>query len=243
MYHNQPASCLATKHFAAGPSMQKTAPPFIAVLLTLAVSLPAAADDPLLEHDILPLLTKNCMGCHGGLKQEGGLDLRTLPSMLAGGDSGPAIERGKAGESALWQRIEADEMPPGESKLSSSEKETIRRWISAGMPTVAERRAGKVDPLLAAGEKHDPQQVAETIDRHIDAKLAAAKLSPAERSGDAIDAFPRGPSVEERLAEIRRRIQDAVEYPPLARRRRLEGVARVAFDAAHCLDPPDGEGT
>ena len=32
---------------------------------------------PLLEQDVLPILQKNCMGCHGGLIQKGELDLRT----------------------------------------------------------------------------------------------------------------------------------------------------------------------
>ena len=50
-----------------------------------------AGEESLLERDVLPILTKNCLGCHGGLKQEGGLDLRTLPAMLKGGESGPAI--------------------------------------------------------------------------------------------------------------------------------------------------------
>ena len=45
-----------------------------------------------------------------------------------------------------------------------------------------------------------------------------------------IDATPMGPTVAERLEEIRRRIQEAVEYPELARRRGLEGVARVGFE-------------
>jgi TonB family protein len=45
-----------------------------------------------------------------------------------------------------------------------------------------------------------------------------------------VDAVPAGPSVEERLEEIRRRIQAAVEYPPLARSERLEGEALVRFD-------------
>ncbi len=45
-----------------------------------------------------------------------------------------------------------------------------------------------------------------------------------------VDVFPTGPSVEERLAELRRRIQAAVLYPHLARLRGLEGVARVGFE-------------
>jgi TonB family protein len=44
-----------------------------------------------------------------------------------------------------------------------------------------------------------------------------------------VDAVPRGPSVAERLAEIRRRIQAAVVYPPLARLHHVEGVALVRF--------------
>ena len=44
------------------------------------------------------------------------------------------------------------------------------------------------------------------------------------------DAMPRGPSVEERLAEIRRRIQAAVRYPPLARWRDASGEALVRFE-------------
>jgi TonB family protein len=45
-----------------------------------------------------------------------------------------------------------------------------------------------------------------------------------------VDALPAAPSVAERLAEIRRRIQAALVYPSAARRRGLEGVARVQFE-------------
>jgi protein TonB len=50
----------------------------------------------------------------------------------------------------------------------------------------------------------------------------------AER-GRMVDALPSGPSVDERLDEIRRRLQQAVEYPPIARRLGLTGVAWVRF--------------
>ncbi len=53
-----------------------------------------------------------------------------------------------------------------------------------------------------------------------DGRVAAVEL---------VDALPNAPSVEERLAEIRRRIQSALVYPAPARRRGLEGVARVRF--------------
>jgi protein TonB len=46
----------------------------------------------------------------------------------------------------------------------------------------------------------------------------------------AVDLAPTGPSVEARLAEIRRRIQAALEYPPLARWQDLQGDALVRFE-------------
>jgi protein TonB len=49
-------------------------------------------------------------------------------------------------------------------------------------------------------------------------------------AGEIVDALPDAPSAEERLTEIRRRIQAALVYPPAARRRGLEGVARVQFE-------------
>lgn len=73
--------------------------------------------------------------------------------------------------------------------------------------------------------------------------LLLALVVPLPTAGDAappdgsgMDAMPRGPSVDERLAEIRRRIQAAVVYPPAARARRLEGVATVGFR----IDPTSG---
>jgi TonB family protein len=48
-----------------------------------------------------------------------------------------------------------------------------------------------------------------------------------------VDAVPQGPSVAARLAEIRRRIQAALVYPPLARMQRVEGEALVRFAIEH----------
>ena len=48
-----------------------------------------------------------------------------------------------------------------------------------------------------------------------------------------VDAVPQGPSVAARLGEIRRRIQAALVYPPLARMQRIEGEALVRFAIEH----------
>ena len=93
-----------------------------------------AAEESLLERDVLPLLARHCLGCHGGLVKEGGLDLRTLPAMLRGGESGPAITSGHAAKSPLWSKVASDEMPAGDEreKLSAKEKATLSQWIDDG---------------------------------------------------------------------------------------------------------------
>ncbi len=67
--------------------------------------------------------------------------------------------------------------------------------------------------------------------------LSAAAATSEQRLANAtaaevrfVDAAPRGPSVAERLAEIRRRIQAALIYPPLARHQRLQGETLVRFE-------------
>ena len=148
-------------------------------LLILTSTRHASADEPLLESDVLPILTKNCMGCHGGLRKQGKLDLRTIPAMLAGGESGPAIVSGDSSKSELWHRIESDEMPEGDDreKLSAKEKSAIKAWIDAGMPTVSAKQQN-VDPLLPADKKHEPREVATAIDKHIERFLKSANLQP-----------------------------------------------------------------
>jgi len=162
------------------------------LLLTLALvvfgTTIGRAEESLLERDVLPILTKQCLGCHGGLRQKGGLDMRTIPLMLKGGESGPALKSGDANGSEIWKKIASDEMPPNEKKLSPAEKAAIKQWIASGLPTVAQKQKDDV-PLLAAGERHEPKVVAAAIDRHLDLALAAAKLKAVARTQD--DEFLR----------------------------------------------------
>jgi TonB family protein len=61
----------------------------------------------------------------------------------------------------------------------------------------------------------------------------AAAEDPApqhEARAPAVDLAPSGPSVESRLAEIRRRIEAALEYPALARWQDQEGATLVRFE-------------
>lgn len=162
----------------------KRLPILVLGALTIAANpLCASSQESLFERDVLPILTKQCLGCHGGLRQKGGLDMRTMPLLLKGGKHGPAAKAGDADASLLWQRIASDEMPPGETKLSASEKQLIKQWITKGLPTDAQK-AKDDDPLLTPGVTHAPKEVAAAIDKHIDKRLAALKLNAAPRSDD-----------------------------------------------------------
>lgn len=160
-----------------------------AVLLLVALGTPASlraaeSSTPLFERDVLPILTANCLGCHGGLFQKGGLDLRTIALMTKGSD-GPAVKPGDPSGSHLWTAIESGDMPKDKQPLSPADKEVIKRWIAAGLPTVAGTRAASVsDPLLPAGTKHTAAEVAAAIDKHINRALAESGQVAAATSDD-----------------------------------------------------------
>ena len=103
-------------------------------------SIVSAGTLPTFAENIQPILEANCLVCHGADAPQQGLDLRTAPAILRGGNSGPAIEIGSSTKSLLVERIVAGTMPPGDAKLAESEIEVIRRWIDAG----AAREAGEL---------------------------------------------------------------------------------------------------
>ena len=113
----------------------------IALLFLVCVSHGEAADRVDFNKDIRPILSENCLSCHGpdALKREAGLRLDVSDQSMWKGDSGKvAIIPGSPDTSELVHRITAanpDElMPPPESgkKLTPKQIETLQRWITEG---------------------------------------------------------------------------------------------------------------
>src|SRR5260370_40502950 len=76
---------------------------------------PKAADIEFFEKQVRPLLADHCHKCHGPDEQKGGLRLDSRSGVLAGGDTGPAVVRGKPGESLLIDAVgygDLYQMPP-----------------------------------------------------------------------------------------------------------------------------------
>ena len=109
------------------------------MLLPGLASVSSAQDAPVdFQKQVAPILSARCVGCHQPGKIKGGLDLTTLKKTLAGGESGPAIEPGKPGESELLLRIRPEspgakpDMPRQGEALSSNEIAIIEKWIHQG---------------------------------------------------------------------------------------------------------------
>lgn len=86
------------------------------------------------EESVRPILIKNCVQCHGQKKQESGLRVDQIESMLKGGDTGPALIPDTPDESLIVDAIEYSsglEMPPSK-KLSDHEISAIKKWIRDG---------------------------------------------------------------------------------------------------------------
>ncbi|MCH5373043.1 MAG: DUF1549 domain-containing protein, partial [Planctomycetes bacterium] len=116
----------------------------IAIVSAMLAVRPVAAETRIdFNRDIRPILSNNCLTCHGpdAGKRQGGFRLDVRESAVGEADSGePAIVPGNAEKSELVARITSDDefmrMPPPETgkTLSPSEKERLSEWIRQGAP-------------------------------------------------------------------------------------------------------------
>ena len=156
-----------------------------------------AAGLELFEKKIRPALIQYCYECHSKDSDDlgGGLFVDTREGLIAGGDSGTAIRRGKPADSLLMHAIEYRdlEMPPDEP-LPPRVVADFRRWISLGAPdprrgkTMAGEKVEEVAPtdLWSFHAVENPSVPATKnsswpltdIDRFILASLEGAELRP-----------------------------------------------------------------
>ena len=161
--------------------------------LGLLSSWPAlAADAPSYEKDISPLLKRQCVKCHGPAKREGKLDLSVAGGITRGGKQGAVLVPHDIDASLIWQRVDADEMPP-ETPLSADEKKLLKAWIVAGAPGLPAKAANAspaehwaFQPLTSPVRPavRNPAVCLNPVDDFIQVKLEANGLSlsaPAER--------------------------------------------------------------
>ena len=142
-------------------------------------------------HDVVPILKRHCVACHGGDKSEGGFSLNSRELIL----DAEAVVVGRSDVSRLVELIESreadEQMPPKDRpRLPPQEVATLRGWVDQGLrweggfsfagaryePPLRPRRPELPPPR--EGRDHP-------VDRILDAYLAAQSLPPPAPLDDA----------------------------------------------------------
>ena len=143
----------------------------------------------LFEKQIRPLLVEHCLKCHGAdhEKLKGGLDLSTRKSAISGGDSGPAVNLAKPGDSLLLEAVthtaEGYKMPP-KGKLSDKDIATLTKWVNDGLAYPADKIVGRPTPKGGYGPDAKNYWAYQPVKRP-----AAPEVRAKEWATSPVDAF------------------------------------------------------
>jgi hypothetical protein len=201
---------------------------FIIPASILATAASVVAAQPVeFNRDIRPILTHHCTGCHGGVKEAGGVSYITREGALATGESGrQPVVPGDPAKSEMLRRIRStdpDEVMPQPKHgppLSVAEASLIERWIAEGAKWQKHwSHEAPVEP--AVPKVSDENWPASPLDRFVMARLDREKLRPS----------PEAPAAE----WLRRASFDLTGLPPTP-----EELA--AFESAHAADPAAARG-
>ena len=114
---------------------------FVLVIVFLSSAALARGEQEIsFAHQIRPLLSRNCLACHGPdqEKRKAKLRLDIREEAIAARQGGPAILPGNSFKSAMYARITSSDpeerMPPVDSghKLNTNEIDLLRQWIDEG---------------------------------------------------------------------------------------------------------------
>lgn len=93
-----------------------------------------SAAEPDFSHDIVPILKKHCVDCHGDKEAKGGFSLNNRELFL---ESEAAVP-GNVDESYFLELIVSTDtetqMPPkGKDRVSEKELKLLKQWVASGM--------------------------------------------------------------------------------------------------------------
>jgi hypothetical protein len=164
-------------------------------------------DDHLFNEKIRPLLKAQCQRCHGDGKLRGGFDVRSLESILRGGQTGKVLTPGSPEKSVLLRLVTADgdpHMPPNK-QLTAAEIADLTRWVERLQPETADNKgkdhwAFRTPAPVALPTVRDAAWIRTPVDAFILSRLEAAKLQPSPPA--------------ERAELVRRLHYDLIGLPP-----------------------------
>lgn len=130
----------------------------LCALSTLLIAGVSAAGDVSFTKDVVPVLRRNCQGCHRPAKMKGDLDMTTYKALAKGGKNGPAFKTGDM-KSLMLEQVRGAEpkMPPDGDKLTADEIALLERWVKEGAkddtptgPAKIDVAVYKVPPVISA---------------------------------------------------------------------------------------------
>jgi Protein of unknown function (DUF1553)/Protein of unknown function (DUF1549)/Planctomycete cytochrome C/Carbohydrate binding module (family 6) len=122
------------------PEMKKTLLATTILILSGLIFIISTNRKPIdFTTQVKPIINRNCITCHGGVRQKGGFSLLFREEALAKTKSGKlAIIPGDPDHSEMIRRVTLkdpeDRMPYKHNPLSGEEIEILRRWIKEGAP-------------------------------------------------------------------------------------------------------------
>lgn len=194
-------------------------------LLTLISPLGAAVD---FAHEVVPILEKNCVECHGGDESKGGLSINTRALIM----DADVIEPGKPEES-LFIEVLTDEdpdfrMPPPDKKdsLKPEEIAVLERWIAEGAkweegftfapdryePPLKPRAvklpkgapgANPIDLIVAAHLKENGTEALKPLDDHTFLRRVTLDLTGLPPSAEVLSQLPSEGKLDRTVAVAR----------------------------------------
>ncbi len=161
---------------------------FIIVAGIVFFSLFSAEQEIDFNADVKPILNKQCIACHGGVKQQSGFSVLFREEALAPAKSGkPAIVPGHPEESEFIRRITSNDpeerMPYKHKALDAKEIDILRTWVKQGA------KWGKhwayVPVEAAVLPDADDKWIRNNVDKFIYAKLDENGLRPSQQADRA----------------------------------------------------------
>lgn len=147
--------------------------------------------------DVKPIINKNCITCHGGVKAKGGFSLLFREEALAKTESGkPAIIPGDADASDMIRRLTLDDpeerMPYQHEPLSKDDIQTLRDWVDQGAKWGEHWAYVPLKPVELPQQKtffglfsSSSNWAQNAIDNFIEAKFDEADLTPSPEADKA----------------------------------------------------------
>ena len=167
------------------------------------------------SEKVAPIFARRCLACHNARTAKGRFNMETFASILKGGESGAAVEKGKADDSTLYVMVSDGSMPKDADPLTKDEIALIKKWIDTGAQLNAGVSAGA---QLASIVPKLPQPAPPTSYR-VPIAITAVAFSPDGKilasSGyhEVILWNPQDGKIIRRIANVAERVR-GLEFSP-----------------------------